>query len=510
MTITYLNFKVSTLPYKTLLLGLLFLKSIILLGFIVYGNIGLGPDEAQYWTWSQSLDWGYYSKPPGIAWQIWLGTQWFGNTELGVRFLSVVMGIAQAFAIYWLAIQCRLESRTAFWCGIIMAFSPVGVIGSFLAITDIGFLLFWTLACTAIAAALKDSQPVNPFLIGILIAVGALFKWPIYILWAFFFLCRYWYFSHQPLKNSIGGVLLSLLGLLPSLWWNITHDWATFRHVTSTVQGGHANVVRGNILEFIGSQILLFSPIFFFLFLLAAYQWFKKRSLLNNPLIFCGAVSILSLLAFFVASGFQKIQGNWAVFAYPTSIILIGWYACEWNPGKTPWIKWGLAVSILLMIGIFASPLPYKISPFKHNIGWKSLQQGLDEGGYQPNQHFLFSDKYQTTSLLSFYNTNQKRAYFLNIHGIRKNQFSYWPSLQEEQKGKIGYFVWIESTPQFDKNWNQKFAYYKNELPKYFQTVEFAGVIPLIEIENDTITKAAFIFKCSHCKDQIPLEPELY
>ncbi|MET0689113.1 MAG: hypothetical protein ABWY38_07955, partial [Methyloceanibacter sp.] len=25
-------------------------------------------DEAQYWTWSRALDFGYFSKPPMIAW----------------------------------------------------------------------------------------------------------------------------------------------------------------------------------------------------------------------------------------------------------------------------------------------------------------------------------------------------------------------------------------------------------------------------------------------------------
>jgi 4-amino-4-deoxy-L-arabinose transferase-like glycosyltransferase len=25
-------------------------------------------DEVQYWLWGQTLDWGYYSKPPLIAW----------------------------------------------------------------------------------------------------------------------------------------------------------------------------------------------------------------------------------------------------------------------------------------------------------------------------------------------------------------------------------------------------------------------------------------------------------
>jgi 4-amino-4-deoxy-L-arabinose transferase-like glycosyltransferase len=34
----------------------------------------LYPDEAQYWLWSRTLDFGYYSKPPVIAWAIWAAT----------------------------------------------------------------------------------------------------------------------------------------------------------------------------------------------------------------------------------------------------------------------------------------------------------------------------------------------------------------------------------------------------------------------------------------------------
>jgi 4-amino-4-deoxy-L-arabinose transferase-like glycosyltransferase len=57
------------------------------------------PDEAQYWTWSLFPDIGYYSKPPGIAWQIAAGTVLFGHTALGVRFLALLLPIASALVI---------------------------------------------------------------------------------------------------------------------------------------------------------------------------------------------------------------------------------------------------------------------------------------------------------------------------------------------------------------------------------------------------------------------------
>src|ERR1700730_16314224 len=108
--------------YLILLFLLLTFKAFVMVGLILYAGIGLGPDEAQYWTWSQALDWGYYSKPPGVAWQIWLGTTLFGQTEWGVRSFSVFLAIFQALGVYFLALRAGLFRQTAFWCGLCMAF----------------------------------------------------------------------------------------------------------------------------------------------------------------------------------------------------------------------------------------------------------------------------------------------------------------------------------------------------------------------------------------------------
>ena len=47
--------------------GALTLIRILVLGF---SFIDLGPDEAQYWSWSRHLAFGYFTKPPLIAWLI--------------------------------------------------------------------------------------------------------------------------------------------------------------------------------------------------------------------------------------------------------------------------------------------------------------------------------------------------------------------------------------------------------------------------------------------------------
>lgn len=42
-------------------------------------------DEAQYWQWSTQPAFGYYSKPPLVAWLIAASTRLFGESELAIR-----------------------------------------------------------------------------------------------------------------------------------------------------------------------------------------------------------------------------------------------------------------------------------------------------------------------------------------------------------------------------------------------------------------------------------------
>src|ERR1700686_5911880 len=57
-------------------------------------------DEAYYWMWSKHLAFGYYDHPPGVALVIRLGTMIAGDTELGVRLVSILLALPMSFAVY--------------------------------------------------------------------------------------------------------------------------------------------------------------------------------------------------------------------------------------------------------------------------------------------------------------------------------------------------------------------------------------------------------------------------
>lgn len=460
-----------------------------MISIIVFAGIGLGPDEAQYWTWSRHLDIGYYSKPPGVAWQIFLSTSLLGSTELGVRFSALILGTLFAYAVYRLALKAGCKESSACFAGLMAAFTPLGFFSTFLAITDGGMLLFWTLALTL----LLDEKP-NYLWVGLYIGLGALFKWPIYLLWLIVVL----YYRTIPVR----GILVSLLGLFPTLFWNYTHDFATFRHVFTIVQGGNDGGAAPNPLEFIASQVAIVSPI---IFILGCVALFKPKT---KALRFLAFTSFGILAVFILYSCFKKGQGNWCLFAYPSLFVLI---AALFE--KRLWINVGLILSSGLVLFAFAIPtlqklslggIPWKINPFRHNVGWENLTEALSE--FDPKTQFLFADKYQNTSLLEFYNPHQTQSYFFNLLGSRKNQFSYWPG---PQKGKDGIFIAIENGNDLDKKMEQLKAFYLNALKPYFNTIGTPSQITLFSANGKSV-KQALLIPCSQYLGDLPKNPEKY
>lgn len=499
--------------YFLSLSSILLIKAALVILFILYGTVHLGPDEAQYWTWSQDLAWGYYSKPPGIAWQIWGGTSLFGNTELGVRFLSVIFSFLLSLTVYAIAMAAGTRPRTAFWAGIVMALSPLGILSSLFATTDVGMVLCWSLACVVMVHALREERAPNYWLLGTIIMCGALFKWPIYLFWGLV-IASAAYFRYVFSWQLFGGVAISLLGLLPSVIWNVQNEWATFRHVGTAVftdkQQG-----QGNFFDFFGAQVALLSPIFFGLLLCAWGHLMRHRKTISAPMLFCGGSSLVILATYLIVALFKKMQGNWSVFVYPTAIVFMCWYACEWISSGKQWLRGGLIVSLILSLFLLFVPsmqsqsilssvrIPYSMNAFRQNVGWEHLSPILTARGYDPKEHFLFGDKYQMSSLLSFYSPEQKRAYFLNLHGTRKNQFSFWPGMAEEQLGKTGYFVLAENRPYLAGGIED----YQTELSKYFDSVQFQGVFPLFEAYGEQV-KGALVFKCVGYNGKKPEETQ--
>ncbi|MCH9632202.1 MAG: hypothetical protein S4CHLAM6_05320 [Chlamydiae bacterium] len=507
----------SQSKYLLLLSLLLTLKAIWAIVEISTGYIGLDPDEAQYWTWSQNLAFGFYSKPPGIAWQIWLGCKLFGNTELGVRSFAVLISTLTSLAVYFGAWRANFSARIAFWAAIIFTFSPIGMLGAFAATTDGGFILFWTLATYPILEALEKDEAPNYLLVSLFILCGALFKWPIYLLWVPIIVMSLYYKSLYN-KALWSGMALSLMGLLPSIVWNSAHNWPTFRHAfiqTTTTAS------KSNFWEFFGAQFAVLSPIFFIMLMLGLLEILRLRKTVKKSLVFCTLTTTLILGAFLALSSTKKIQANWALYAYPTSTYIIAWYGLEKINQGIKWLYRGVALSLFMVFILVSIPFiqkysflpekltPFSINPFRRSMGWQQLKTAFNEVEYNCSENFLFSDSYQLTSLLSFYGPDLKRQYFFNTNNRRKNQFCFWPTMADEKLGKTGYYVWTKKSKDFVQDVDNEVNVVNSKLAPYFEHIELVKTVPLYTVHNKVV-KGALIFKCKNYNGKIPKESTDY
>src|SRR4030088_3654756 len=76
------------------------ISALVALGLAAAAWTPLTFDEAYYWMWSKHLAGGYYDHPPGVAVVIRLGTMIAGDTEFGVRLVSILLALPMSWAVY--------------------------------------------------------------------------------------------------------------------------------------------------------------------------------------------------------------------------------------------------------------------------------------------------------------------------------------------------------------------------------------------------------------------------
>src|SRR5260221_2783952 len=133
-------------------------------------------DEAQYWTWAQALDWGYYSKPPLIGWLIALTTGLAGDSEFGVRIAAPV--IHAVIALMPSDLGRRLfDARTGAWAGALYVTLPAVSVSSVLMSTDLPLLVFLTLGVVSLQRALEPGGRKWWLGVGLALGLGLLSKY---------------------------------------------------------------------------------------------------------------------------------------------------------------------------------------------------------------------------------------------------------------------------------------------------------------------------------------------
>ena len=150
---------------------LIFLLLLFKITAIYFTNFGLYGDEAQYWVWSQSVDLGYYSKPPLLAWFLSLYTELFGSSFVSLKIFPIVIYFFISLAVYRLCTSLSFEKNSSWLCAISFLVLPAASLSSFVISTDLLLLLFWTLSMVILLNNRKNNSVYNFFLLGLFLVL---------------------------------------------------------------------------------------------------------------------------------------------------------------------------------------------------------------------------------------------------------------------------------------------------------------------------------------------------
>jgi 4-amino-4-deoxy-L-arabinose transferase-like glycosyltransferase len=347
------------------------------LAWLAVSQTDLYPDEAQYWFWAQQPAFGYYSKPPLIAWLIALTTSLFGNGEFAVRLAAPLLHAAAAGFVY--GIGARLyDGRVGFWSALAYASGPGVSLSAFVISTDAALLPCWAAALYAFVRAREPGGERWWVAVGIAAGVGLLAKYAM----------GYWILSalgfvllapgeRRHLRPLLGAIAIAGIIYLPNLMWNWSNGFVSYLHVRDNAGLSRSLLNPGAFLEFVASQFAVVGPVFFAALLVIVG---RLTPMAEPRARLLAAFALPTLAMMLCVSLLSRAQPNWAAPAYVSAGVLV----VAWMIGAG-WRRW-LPTAVALNLGIAAAAfgttpalaaagisVPGKYDPLHRLRGWREL-----------------------------------------------------------------------------------------------------------------------------------------
>ena len=440
---------------------LLFVLAVIRLAFITFSPLDLAPDEAYYRDWSRFLAWGYFSKPPMIAWINGLTAWLFGpGFEFGVRLPSVLLGLANHVAIFLLArkmfgVKSGKGAEVGFWAVAAFAATPGAVALNGLMAIDPPLIAAWCWALYFAWRALEEGGWKNWTALSVCWGLGILSKQMMMVFppMLFIFVALTADLRVQLRRPAI---YLAALGgfafLLPNLWWNLQNGWVTVRHSADHFQMESKSALY-TLLEFWGSQLGVLSPVTMILMTILFFVWLP--ALFNRPVWHMAVIdpriqrsarflvcfSGLALAVFTLMSLRQKNHPNWPAAFYPAAAILLAAWARGALPGwerRRPWFVPGVWVGAVMALFILIVPWLFpalgwngaKRDPTRRLSGWSEVSNQVAarlDTVPNPDRTFVLATDRSTVSEMAFYLPGGPRVFRWPEKDYVVTQYELWP-----------------------------------------------------------------------------------
>src|SRR5680860_964758 len=307
--------------------------------------IDLVTDEAQYWTWSRDLDFGYFSKPPLIAWIIRGVGEICGQSEACIRSASPVL--------YTLASQMMT--------------------------TDVPLILMWTVMLYLWVMLVKRPTMAFAILLGIALGIGLLAKQAM----IYAALCAACHAAvsreaRDALKGGRGlvAVLIALALFSPNIVWNAQNDFPTAKHTGANISWQYPYIHPLQLLEYVGVQFGVFGPILLVVLVRAAWREIRGPRDQNKVLLLAFSLPMLALLL--VQALMSRAHGNWSATAYPAATIFVT--AVMLQLDRQVLFRVSLALHLVIAVMVAAVPAFGRQWPvfeqlrfLRSTLGWRDV-----------------------------------------------------------------------------------------------------------------------------------------
>ena len=407
---------------------IIFCLRIFLWNFV---DLDLSFDEAQYYSWSKDIEWGYFSKPPFLAWLIHFFTQICGGSEVCIRISSPILHSLIAVFIGLSASNLsKNEDKQKIFIiasSIWLLIPGVSLSSGFIS-TDVPLLFFTSLIIWVFSLIIMDKNldNINKYilLIAIFCALGFLSKYAvIYLFIGIFFAIIFdkeiknylkYYFSY---KKVILFISVFFILIFSHLLWNYENNFITAQHTLANANIGGEWEGLLNLFKFFIEQFIVFGPITFIilLFLLLKYN---EQSLYNRILLFLKFTPIIIIL---LQAFISRAHANWAVIAYVSGTILVAQYILKiWNSnGKSLFIINTLIGFCLMILIPISGYYNFGMDPYKKNRGWSDLGFQVNEiYRLYPEAVLVADDRRVLAELLYYMDIKPKKWIRWNADGI--------------------------------------------------------------------------------------------
>jgi 4-amino-4-deoxy-L-arabinose transferase-like glycosyltransferase len=405
--VTTLRLSLRRPPAAVLMLvGVLAITGLRLL-WLVFQPADLYPDEAQYWFWAQHPAFGYYSKPPLVAWLIALTTGLFGESEFAIRLSAPLLHAGTAILVY--AIGARLyDRRVGLWSGLAYVSLPGASISAFIISTDAPLVLFWAAALYAFIRAREDGAWGWWVAVGIACGIGLLAKYAM----AYWMLSALGYVITFRAERRHLGPLLAAIGVAlllysPNFWWNWSNGFVSYVHVKDNAGIDEPLFHPDAFLEFFGAQFAVFGPLLFAgLIVLAS----SPRTLAEPRARLLATFALPTLAMMLVVSFLSRANANWAAPAFVSATVLVVAWALK--RGWRNLVVLSIALHLVCVAVLFTGrdalaalgiELPAKYDPLSRLRGWRELGSIVGAALARHPGATLFADDRETLAALIYY-----------------------------------------------------------------------------------------------------------